>query len=186
VLTRRLANRVLVALNGAADDTTTALVDTARPSMPRRWSVGLQATLLLPVASARPSSYALSGWDLALALDEGDLRIDLSFEYAGDSAQQILGVGLGLFLPLPGDRLTPYLGGRAYWLSQQLGGRGARGAQLRPTVGVLWGRAGSLRLHLEAGYFVSLFEEREIDRLFAGSDRGHVAHGVLLSLGVSL
>jgi len=34
-------------------------------------------------------------------------------------------------------------------------------------------------------YFVDLFEERGLDRLFPGSDQSHLNHGFLASLGVT-
>ena len=65
-------------------------------------------------------------------------------------------------MPLVEAERLPYLGVGAWFVGQNLGGQGATGLQLRPTLGILWGRHDVARLRTEASYFVDLFEEREL------------------------
>ena len=121
-----------------------------------------------------------------MAADAGTVLVTLDLEHAsGSDDHRIWAVGLEIEMPLANAERLPYLGAGAWFVGQNLGGQGAAGLQVRPTLGILWGRHDIARLRTEVSYIVDLFEERELDRLIPGSDQSHLSHGFLASLGVT-
>ena len=158
----------------------------SRRREPRVFTFGARAGVMVPVDSPARSSAPLGGFGVLMAADAGTVLVALGVEHqSGEKDQRVWGVGLDLELPLADGERLPYLGAGAWYVAQHLGGQGASGLQVRPTLGILWGRHDVARLRTEATYFVDLFEEHEPDRLILGSGQGHVSHGVLLSLGVT-
>ena len=153
---------------------------------PRVFTFGARAGLTTPVDSPARSMSPLGRFGVLMAADLGYLLTDVGLDYqAGAGSRRLWGIGLDLLVPMGSGERLPYIGGGAWLVDQQLGGRGAGGLQLRPTLGMLWGRHDVARLRVEAAYFVDLFEERELDRLFPGSGQAHVAHGLMISTGAT-
>lgn len=199
--TEWLTLKLLHTLDGSPDDTATragspagaawatdGLVADAPhpPARSRRFTFGVRVGLTTPVDAPTRALSPLGRFGVIIAADFEYLLTDVSLDYqAGTEGRRLQGIGLDLLMPLStGERLA-YLGGGAWLVDQTLGGRGARGVQLRPTVGILWGRHDVARLRVDAAYFVDLFEERELDRLFPGSGQAHLAHGLMISTGAT-
>jgi hypothetical protein len=139
----------------------------------------------VPVASPARSVAALGGFGVLVEADGGPLQVEVSADYVDGSGQRMQGVGVAFHLPLADGNQVPYVGFGVAWVSQHLGGRGASGAQARPAVGLLWGHHRTVQARLEAAYFVDLFQEQDVDRLFPGSDAAHLCHGLSLSMGAA-
>ena len=153
---------------------------------PRMFTFGARTSLMVPFDSPSRTVSPLGGFGVLMAADAGTVFVTLGLEHAsGSDDHRVWGVGLEIEMPLANAERLPYLGAGAWFVSQNLGGQGATGLQLRPTLGVLWGRHDIARLRTEVSYFVDLFEERGLDRLFPGSDQSHLNHGFLASLGVT-
>jgi hypothetical protein len=159
---------------------------TSRRREPRTFTFGARASVMVPVDSPARSAAPLGGFGVLMAADVATMLVALGFDHhSGSDDHRSWGVGLELDLPLADAERLPYLGLGAWYVAQHLGGQGASGLQLRPTLGIIWGRHDVARLRTEATYFVDLFEEHEQDRLIPGSGQGHVSHGVMISLGVT-
>lgn len=153
---------------------------------PRIFTFGARAALMVPIDSPARAVSPLGGFAVMMAADAGTVLVTLDLEHcSGSDDHRTWGVGLGVQMPLAEAERLPYLGASAWFIAQNLGGQGATGLQLRPTLGVLWGRHDVARLRTEVSYFVDLFEERELDRLIPGSGQSHLTHGILASLGVT-
>lgn len=153
---------------------------------PRTFTFGARLSVMVPVDSPARSSAPLGGFGALMFADVGTVLVGLGFEHqSGSDNHRTSGLGLELDMPLLDAERLPYLGVGAWYVGQNLGGQGASGLQLRPTLGILWGRHDVARLRTEATYFVDLFEEHEPDRLIPGSGKGHVSHGAMISLGVT-
>jgi hypothetical protein len=162
--------------------------DLGRPAAPPRERIltfGARAEMMVPVASAASDVSLLAGLGLVAALDAGSVMSTLGLDLAVGNDNHMRGVSAGVFAPLANDGLVPFVGLSGLWVDQQLGGRGASGVQLRPTLGILWGRHDVAKMRVELGYFVDLFEEKGMDRLSPSSADGHVAHGVALTAGAT-
>ena len=159
---------------------------TEPPSRSRRTiTVGARTGVLIPVVAAETSPAILGGFGLIAGADAGYMLADVSAEYYGAQNHYLAGVSLGIFRPLATGRYTPYIGASTLWAIQRIAGQGASGIQIRPTIGVMWGRHDVVRVRAELGYFVSVFEEREPDRLIVGAGQARVVQGVLLSTGAT-
>ena len=146
----------------------------------------MRAGLTVPVDSPARSAAPLGGLGALVAVDTGSVLVSLGAErQSANDDRRSWGAGLELAMPLSEGERMPYLGIGAWLVDQHLGGQGASGLQLRPTLGILWGRHDVARLRIEAGYFVDLFEERELDRLLPDSGQAHVSHGLTLAMGVT-
>jgi hypothetical protein len=157
----------------------------ATPPRERILTFGARAQMMVPVASAGTDAEVLAGIGLLAALDAGYVMASAGADLAVGNDNHMRDLSLGVFAPLASDGLVPFVGLVGLLVDQQLGGRGASGAQLRPTLGLLWGRHDVAKMRVELGYFVDLFEEKGMDRLSPGSADGHVAHGVALSAGAT-
>jgi hypothetical protein len=156
------------------------------PRRPRVFTFGVRAGVTTPVDSPARDISPLGRFGVLMSADLGYLLADVGLDYqAGAESRRLWGVGLDLMVPMGSGERLPYIGGGAWLVDQRLGGRGASGLQLRPTLGMLWGRHDVARLRLDAAYFVDVFEERELDRLFPGSGQAHVAHGLMISTGAT-
>jgi hypothetical protein len=185
--TEWLAMRLMREINDPPDSG--ALNDAFHPRAhrePRTFTFGARAGVMVPVDSPARSASPLGGFGVLMAADAGTVLVVLGLDHqAGNDDRRSWGVGLELEMPLADAERLPYLGAGAWFVDQHLGGQGASGLQLRPTLGVLWGRHDAARLRTEATYFVDLFEEREPDRLISGAGQGHVSHGAMISLGAT-
>ncbi|HEY8923499.1 MAG TPA: hypothetical protein VIU64_03900, partial [Polyangia bacterium] len=103
---------------------------------PRLFSLGAKTEVFVPLAAPVKQPRTLGGVGVFISLD-GDAWLaeaGLSYAAAG-SDQHIYGAGLDLLLPFSGAEHVPYVGAGLAAISQNLGGRGARGLQGRPAFG---------------------------------------------------
>lgn len=156
-------------------------------------SFGLHLFTYLPFNTAGGSFTALPGGGLFWLYDArswmADVAVDLALPTGGGNESHLsYAVSIGGYYPLLRQDFTPYLGGVARWAYVSLGGQGASGIVLQPTVGVLLGRLSSVQLRTEVGYFINTFGEREnypMDvTLPAPEPPKHYSHGFLLNVGL--
>jgi hypothetical protein len=181
----RLATRTVEELSPHSSSGLRRLAPPPARREPRDWGLGLRLGTVVPVASAGGRTIVMPGGGGFVMIDRRSYVGELFFEAARQGEGSALGGGLGAHVPLADGGTAPYLGGRVKWTRIRLGGRGASGISVEPILGMWWDRFSALRLRLEVGYFVDLFEERELDRLIVGSGEGHRSHGVQLSMGVA-
>lgn len=186
-----MTDRLLVALDPTWSFTTTpGLILATKPTAPaarapRLLSLGARTEVFVPLAGPVKQPRTLGGVGVFISLDGDAWLAEAGVSYAAaGSDQHIYGADVELLLPIGESEHVPYVAAGVAAISQNLGGRGARGLQGRPALGLLWGRHG-LRLRVEASYFVDFFTEQELDRLVPGSDRQHRAHGFLFSAGAA-
>jgi len=151
----------------------------------RTVTIGARTGVLVPVVDAEIGSTVLGGFGVMAGADAGYLLADVSAEYYGGQNHYLAGVSFGLFRPLESERYTPYFGASALLTTQRIAGQGASGIQVRPTIGVMFGRHDVVRVRAELGYFVNIFEEREPDRLIVGAGQARAVQGAMLSIGAS-
>ena len=111
-----------------------------------------------------------------------DTVFDAHVDTVTASTSSMTTLGLGAF-HRQGERVL--LGLNAKWAWQTLGGRGASGLVLQPTIGYLIAGSGSPIVRVDVGYAVNLFRERELDRLIPGSGQIHLTHGPIATFGVA-
>ena len=185
----RLALRLMAALAGRPSSehaiATQASAATTEPRSRRTVTVGARTGVLIPVVAADTSPAILGGFGIIAGADAGYMLADIGAEYYGGQNHYLAGVSLGVFRPLATGRYTPYIGASTLWAIQRIAGQGASGIQVRPTIGVMWGRHDVVRVRAELGYFVNVFEERDPDRLIVGAGQARVVQGVLLSTGAT-
>jgi hypothetical protein len=158
----------------------------ATARQPRIFTFGVRAGVMVPVDSPARSSSPLGGFGVLMTADTGSVLVSLGLDHqSGSDDRRLWGVGLEVEMPLAEGERLPYLGAGAWFVDQHLGGQGAAGMQLRPTLGILWGRHDVAHLRTEVSYFVDLFQERELDRLIVGSGQAHISHGAMVSLGAT-
>jgi hypothetical protein len=168
---------------GPADTAATA---GSRRAEPRKLTFGVRAAVMVPLDSPSRQTTPLGGFAVLIAFDAGHVLASFGFEReSGSDAQRLAAAGMDLLMPLGTGERLPYLGAGAWYVVQKLGGQGANGLQLRPTLGMLWGRHELARVRIETAYFVDLFQEREPDRLIPDSGQAHRTHGLMFSLGVT-
>ena len=108
---------------------------------PRTFTFGARLSVMVPVDSPARSSAPLGGFGALMFADVGTVLVGLGFErQSGGDDHRSSGLGLELDMPLVEAERLPYLGIGAWYVGQNLGGQGASGLQLRPTLGILWGR----------------------------------------------
>jgi hypothetical protein len=156
----------------------------SRPA-PRPIRLGARAQVMVPVVTVGGQARGLGGFGVMLTAPLSGSFVDFIGDFAGGDGKRMLGAGVGFFSLLGSGDRAPYLGGSALWIVQHLGGRGASGAQVRPTLGLAWNRGENVQGRAEVSYFIDLFEERTVDRLIAGNDRTYRSHGPMISLGAS-
>ncbi len=186
--TEWLARRLMREVDGSPDpvEASDGFASAAPHGEPRAITFGARAGMMVPIDSPARSSSPLGGIGVFAVADAGSVLVALGVDHqSGSDDHRSWGVGLELEAPLADGERMPYLGAGAWFVDQHLGGQGASGLQLRPTLGLLWGRHDVARLRTEVGYFVDLFEEHEPDRLIPGAGQGHLSHGLMFSLGAT-
>jgi hypothetical protein len=146
--------------------TETADVDTvtereARPA-PRRtanrvFGFRIDASLL----GERPAGHGVghvTGGGLFWLYDMRGFLADFSVDYQFGGGDHLLDTGLGAYLPLSRDNVSPYLGGGLSWAAVHLWDRTDAGLLVKGAAGVLIGRLSSVQLRAEGGYRVALFQ----------------------------
>ena len=152
----------------------------ARP--PRRLFLGGQARATLLFGTPAGHSVALPSLGLLVMYRGAASLLDVQVDWAEEGLKQVSSLALGI------HRLWDqrwFAGCVTRWAWQQVGGRGAYGPVLQPTVGWLLPLDPSPVFRLDVGYSVSLFQERDTDRLIVGSGAPHRSHGPVATIGVA-
>jgi len=152
-------------------------------------SFGLHIFTLLPLNAAGGSTNVMPAGGLSWLYDARSWMADIAFDIGGQGDRSYYGMAIGGYYPLLREDFTPYIGGVFRWAYMNLGGRGASGIVLQPTVGMLLGRLSSTQLRAEAGYFVNSFAETEassnaVAPAGQATTRAYVSHGFMLSVGI--
>ena len=114
---------------------------------------------------------------------------DVAIDVGTHESHGSFAASIGGYYPLLREDFTPYIGGVVRWAFMNLGGNGASGLMLQPTVGVLLGRLSSVQLRAEVGYFIDTFGEPEkvagaLDTSPATNGPKHYSHGFALNVGI--
>lgn len=156
-------------------------VAAASSASPRRWFLGGDAGVSTIFGAPTSNTVLLPRLGLFALRRTPDAMVDLRGDYANESAtRSVSSLGIGVYARA-GQHW--FAGCVARWVWQALGGRGAAGPVLQPTVGLLI-PFDMTPLRIDVGYAVSLFTERELDRLIVGSGGPHRAHGPVATLGI--
>ncbi|MGC9984074.1 MAG: hypothetical protein ABSF35_10610 [Polyangia bacterium] len=151
-------------------------------------SFGLHLFTYLPFNTAGGSMTALPGGGLFWLYDARSWMADVAVDVGVADSHGSYAASIGGYYPLLREDFTPYLGGVVRWAYMNLGGQGASGIALQPTVGVLLGRLSSVQLRAEVGYFINTFGERENYPMDVTSPTAeppkHYSHGFMLNVGL--
>ena len=153
-------------------------------------SFGLHLFTYLPFNTPTGSMTALPGGGLFWLYDARSWMADIAVDLGVADGHGSYAASIGGYYPLLREDFTPYLGGVVRWAYMNLGGQGAGGIVLQPTVGVLLGRLSSVQLRGEVGYFINTFGERERipTNAVASSPTSeppkHFSNGFLLNVGL--
>jgi len=155
-------------------------------------SFGLHLFTYLPFNTPAGSMTALPGGGLFWLYDARSWMADIAVDLGVADGHGSYAASIGGYYPLLREDFTPYLGGVVRWAYMNLGGQGASGIVLQPTVGVLLGRLSSVQLRAEVGYFFNTFGEREnFPMVYVAPSNGspyqppkHFSHGFLLNVGL--
>jgi hypothetical protein len=156
------------------------------------YCVGLRGGAIVPVQSTTGSVGMVSGGFLAMANAPWGLA-ELVFDVATDdkSGSHRTSLGAGPQFHIVGSGAALHAGFQVHITSMKMGadrasgGRGASGFTVIPTLTLIDEQAEWMRLYLQAGYFVDLFQEQGRDRLIPGSGQKIRMHGLQLMLGVA-
>jgi hypothetical protein len=122
--------------------------------------VGVHLLTLLPLSSAASSFGAVPGGGLFWLYDARSWMADLSFDLGfGSEDRKLFSAAIGGFYPFLREDFTPYFGGVVRWAYMNLGGDGAGGISVQPTLGLLMGRLSTVQLRADVGYFINTFGE---------------------------
>jgi hypothetical protein len=143
-------------------------------------TVGAHIFTLVGLGTASGSTETVPGGGLFLLYDARSWMADLSFDFGSN----LWGAAIGGYYPLLREDFTPYFGAVVRLAHVQLGGTGAGGILVQPTVGILLGRLSSVQLRAEAGYFVSTFGEPENTGDPTVTGPKHVGHGLAINVGI--
>ena len=139
-------------------------------------TVGAHIFTLVGLGTASGSTETVPGGGLFLLYDARAWMADLSFDFGS----AYYGAAIGGYYPLLREDFTPYFGAVVRLAHLQLGGQGAGGIIVQPTIGILLGRLSSVQLRAEAGYFVATFAEQETDP----TGPKHLGHGLAINVGI--
>lgn len=155
-------------------------------------SFGLRITSLLPFNAQDGKFEAVTAGGLFWLYDARSWMADVAVDIGGGANGRFFAdAALGAYYPLLREDFTPYVGGQIRWAEMSLGGSGAGGLTLQPTVGILLGRLSSVQIRVEGGYFFNTFGEASATTydsttgtvVAGGSDR-HYARGFVFSGGI--
>jgi hypothetical protein len=150
-------------------------------------SFGVRLTELLPVNSAGGDFQALTAGGLFWLYDARSWMADIAVDIGGGAESRFfMDAAIGAYYPLLREDFTPYIGGQFRWAEMNLGGQGASGLVLQPTIGILLGRLSSVQIRAEAGYFINAFGEKESTGYTppANGPPTHYSQGFLFSAGI--
>jgi hypothetical protein len=143
-------------------------------------TIGAHIFTLVGLGTASSSPETVPGGGLFLLYDARSWMADLSFDFGSNH----YGAAIGGYYPLLREDFTPYFGGVVRLAHLQLGGEGAGGILLQPTVGLLLGRLSSVQLRAEVGYFIATFGEREYSADPLVTLPKHIGHGLAINVGI--
>jgi len=154
-------------------------------------SFGLRLTTLLPFNSQDGKFEALTGGGLFWLYDARSWMADVAVDIGGGANGRFFAdAALGAYYPLLREDFTPYVGGQIRWAEMSLGGSGAGGLTMQPTVGILLGRLSSVQIRVEAGYFFNTFGEAgksyydSSGMYITPTGDRHYGHGFVFSAGI--
>jgi len=100
----------------------------------------------------------VTGGGMFWLYDVRSFLADFSVDYQFAGGNHLLDTGLGVYLPLSRENVSPYVGAGLGWAAVHLWDRTDAGLMARGAVGVLIGRLSSVQLRGEGGYRVALFQ----------------------------
>ena len=125
-------------------------------------SFGVRLTELLPFNSAGQDFQSVSAGGLFWLYDARSWMADIAVDIGGGANGRFFtDAAIGAYYPFLREDFTPYIGAQLRWAEMQLGGAGASGIVLQPTLGILLGRLSSVQIRAEIGYFINTFGEQE-------------------------
>ena len=123
-------------------------------------SFGLRLTMLLPFNAQDGKFEAITAGGLFWLYDARSWMADVAVDIGGGASGRFFAdAALGAYYPLLREDFTPYVGGQIRWAEMELGGSGAGGLTLQPTIGILLGRLSSVQIRVEGGYFFNTYGE---------------------------
>jgi hypothetical protein len=153
-------------------------------------SFGLRITSFLPFNSAADNFEAVTAGGLFWLYDARSWMADIAIDIGGGANNRFfMDAALGAYYPLLREDFTPYVGGQIRWAEMRLGGGGASGLTLQPTVGILLGRLSSVQIRAEVGYFFNTFGESlgttyDANGTLVSNGTKHYSDGFVLSGGI--
>jgi hypothetical protein len=149
---------------------------------------GVRISELAPFNAAGNNFDTLTAGGLVWLYDARSWMADLAVDIGGGAEGRFfMDAAIGAYYPLLREDFTPYLGGQVRWASMQLGGQGASGLVLQPTLGLLLGRLSSVQVRAEVGYFFNTFAELEVaspSGTTTPSPARHYSDGFVFSVGI--
>ncbi len=157
-------------------------------------SFGLRLGTLIPLNRVSGDG-PLAGAGIFWLYDARSYLAEINIDAHTGNDSGALALGLGGYYPLSRANFTPYLGAQVAYSIARLGGAGANGLRVQPTMGVLFGRLSTVQLRAEVGYFINTFGEPARVDTFYSSSTGtstststspskSAAHGPSLSIGI--
>jgi hypothetical protein len=152
-------------------------------------SFGVRLTELLPFNAAGQNFETLTAGGLFWLYDARSWMADIAVDIGGGAQGRFFtDAALGAYYPFLREDVTPYLGAQIRWAEMTLGGAGASGLVLQPTLGILLGRLSSVQIRAEVGYFINTFGEQEsVPTTYpatANPSPTHYSQGFVLSAGI--
>ncbi len=154
-------------------------------------SFGLRLTTLLPFNAQDGQFEAVTAGGLFWLYDARSWMADVAVDIGGGANGRFFAdAALGAYYPLLREDFTPYVGGQIRWAEMSLGGSGASGLTVQPTIGILLGRLSSVQIRVEAGYFFNTFGESgsshydSTGTFVTGNTDRHYGRGFVLSGGI--
>ena len=151
-------------------------------------SFGVRLTELLPFNSAGQSFQSVTAGGLFWMYDARSWMADIAVDIGGGAQGRFFtDAAIGAYYPFLREDFTPYLGAQIRWAEMNLGGTGASGLVLQPTLGILLGRLSSVQIRAEVGYFINTFGEQELSttaNTLNGTVPTHYSQGFVLSAGI--
>jgi hypothetical protein len=151
-------------------------------------SFGVRLTELLPFNSAGQEFQSLTAGGLFWLYDARSWMADIAVDIGGGAQGRFFtDASLGAYYPFLREDFTPYVGAQLRWAEMQLGGAGASGLVLQPTLGILLGRLSSAQIRAEVGYFINTFGEQELytsTNTISGTVATHYSQGFVFSAGI--
>jgi hypothetical protein len=152
-------------------------------------SFGVRLTELLPFNAAGQNFETLTAGGLFWLYDARSWMADIAVDIGGGALGRFFtDAAIGAYYPFLREDLTPYLGAQLRWAEMTLGGAGASGLVLQPTLGILLGRLSSAQIRAEVGYFINTFGEQEsVPQTYPATPNlspTHYSRGFVLSAGI--